>query len=101
MKKTKHETAVDNWLRENGISQRDFEQLDLHLLQAQRIANNTLKHHANLLGQNEAATLNNYLRAMSTSARKKLTIKQATTVMNIGASVNRKLFKERRQLSRQ
>jgi hypothetical protein len=100
MKKRNNDEAVNKWLAENGISPYTFEQIEPHLLQAQRIAHNTLKHHTNLLGQNEAATLNNFLHSMSSRKAAKITITQAFKVMNIGAAVNRKLFKQHRQLKR-
>jgi hypothetical protein len=91
------------WLKQNGISPKQFEDWSLptYLLQAQLIAQNLLKHHANLLGQNEAASLNNFLRAMGNgNTRRKLTQAQANRVMNIGTATNRKLFKQYRQLNR-
>ena len=101
MKNTQAETALRSWLNENGLSSEGLENTDLHLLQAQRIAHNTLKHHAALLEQNQAAVLNNFLRAMGSSERKKLKLAHAQKVMNIGAAVNRRLFKQHRQLKRQ
>ena len=101
MKNTQAETALRSWLTENGLSSEGLENTDLHLLQAQRIAYNTLKHHAALLEQNQAAVLNNFLRAMGGCERKKLKLTHAQKVMNIGAAVNRRLFKQHRQLKRQ
>jgi len=100
MKNTQAETALRSWLTENGLSAEGLENTDLHLLQAQRIAHNTLKYHAALLEQNQAAVLNNFLRAMGSSGRKKLKPTHAKKVMNIGAAVNRRLFKQHRQLKR-
>ena len=100
MKNTQAETALRSWLTENGLSSQELENTDLHLLQAQRIAHNTLKHHAALLEQNQAAVLNNFLRAMGSAKCKTLKLAHAQKVMNIGAAVNRKLFKQRRQLKR-
>jgi len=100
MKNTHAETALRSWLTENGLSSQELENTDLHLLQAQRIAHNTLKYHGPLLEQNQAAVLNNFLRAMGSSGRKKLKPAHAKKVMNIGAAVNRRLFKQHRQLKR-
>jgi hypothetical protein len=101
MKNLHAEMALRSWLKENGLSAEHFEDTDLHLLQAQRIAHNTLKHHAALLEQNQAAVLNNFLRTMVSGQRKKLKPAQVQKVMNIGAAVNRKLFKQHRQLEKQ
>jgi len=100
MKNLHTEMALRSWLTENGLSAEHFEDTDLHLLQAQRIAYNTLKHHAALLEQNQAAVLNNFLRAMGSAKRKTLKLAHAQKVMNIGAAVNRKLFKQHRQLGK-
>ena len=90
------------WLQANGISPDSFATAPLILLQAQRIATTLLKEHGKLLGQNEAAALNNFLCAMSNGkARSKITDKQAYRVMNIGTAVNRKLYKQYRQLNKQ
>jgi len=101
MKNLHAEMALRSWLTENGLSAEHFEDTDLHLLQAQRIAHNTLKHHAALLEQNQAAVLNNFLRAMGSAKRSTLKLAHAQKVMNIGAAVNRKLFKQHRQLGKQ
>ncbi len=101
MKNLHAEMALRSWLKENGLSAEHFEDTDLHLLQAQRIAHNTLKHHAALLEQNQAAALNNFLRAMGSAKRKTLKLAHAQKVMNIGAAVNRKLFQQHRQLRKQ
>lgn len=93
------EKQTDNWLRQNGIDPNKLNELDIELLQAQMIATNLLKHHAKLLGQNEAASLNNFLQAIRNGKkRRKLTLKTCYKVMNIGTAVNRKLFKSHRQL---
>jgi hypothetical protein len=99
----KRTDSANTWLRNNGISHNQFTDwsLDTHLLQAQKIAHNLLKHYGNLLGQNEAATLNNFVRAMSSkSKRRKLTQANCYKVMNIGTAVNRKLFKQQRTLGK-
>ena len=95
-----NDTQTETWLRNNGITAQQFSDLDVGLLQAQRVASNLLKHHAGLLEQNQAHTLNNYLQAMTNKKkRNKLTEAQAHKVMNIGTQANRKLFKQHRQLN--
>jgi len=94
MNNYKAEKQATEWLKENGLNEKNFASIELHLAQAQMIATNLLKHHAKLLGHNEAATLNNFLNAMAFgSKRKKLTAGSAYKVMNIATAVNRKLFK--------
>ena len=87
----------EDWQRDNGFNDKYFATEALHLIQAQQVATNLLKHHGKYLGQNQANTLNNFLLAMkSKTKRKKLKASQAYTVMNIGSAVNRKLFKSLR-----
>ena len=97
-KEKTNDTQTETWLRDNGITAQQFCDLDVGLLQAQRVATNLLQHHARLLGQNQAHTLNNYLQAMRNGTkRRKLTQTQALKILNIGTQVNRKLFKQHRQ----
>jgi hypothetical protein len=98
-KENANDSQTETWLYENGITKQQFSDLDIGLLQAQKVATNLLQHHARLLGQNQAHTLNNYLHAMRNGVkRKKLTQTQAFKILNIGTEVNRKLFKQYRQL---
>jgi hypothetical protein len=90
----------NKWLRQNGIEPETMNELEVQLLQAQKIAYNLLKDCGKLLGPNEAASLNNFLQASrNAKQRKKLTVNACYKVMNIGAAVNRKLFKSHRQLN--
>ena len=92
------ERNTNEWLKANGINPDSFSTTPLLLVQAQRIATNVLKEHGKLLGRNEAASLNNYLKAMNNGkSRKKITNYQAYKVMNIGTAVNRKLFNQHRK----
>ena len=94
-----NDTQTETWLRDNGITAQQFCDLDVGLLQAQRVASNLLKHHAHLLGQNQAHTLNNYLQVMTNkNKRNKLTQTQALKILNFGTQVNRKLFQQYRKL---
>ena len=89
----------NKWLRQNGIAPETINELEVQLLQAQKIAYNVLKDCGKLLGPNEAASLNNFLQASrNAKQRKKLTVSACYKVMNIGAAVNRKQFKSHRQL---
>jgi len=93
-KQTKSDKEFCDWLQQNGLKEKYFTLVPIELLQAQRIASNILKDSGRYLAQNQANTLNNFLLAMSRQdKRKKLTIKNAYTVMNIGKEVNRKMFK--------
>jgi hypothetical protein len=96
--KSEKQTAV--WLKENGLNTELFADIQLHLVQAQKIATNILKYHAHLLEQNQAHSLNNFLRAVrSSKLRNRITATHAYKVMNIGNAVNRKLFKAHKKLN--
>jgi hypothetical protein len=98
-KTQKAEKQTKKWLKDNGLNNDYFADIELHLAQAQKIATNILKNHAKLLGQNEAHTLNNFLQAIKNKKKRaKITATQAYRVMNIGNAVNRKLFKEYRAI---
>ena len=97
-KDNKHKGITNAWLKQGGINPAKLELSPLHIQQATMIATNLLKHNAKLLGQNEVHTLNNFLVATKSNAkRRKLTLANAHKVMNIGSAVNRLLFKEIRQ----
>ena len=101
MKNADKTTNTNYWLKQNGLKPELLTALDIELLQAQKIAHNLLKYHASLLGHNQAETLNNFLNAMSFgSKRKKITKRTCYRVMNIGTEVNRKVFKQHRQLNK-
>jgi hypothetical protein len=94
---------TNTWLRENGIQPKQFRDwdIDTHLLQAQKIAHNLLRHHGKLLGQNEVETLNTFIKSMpSPRSRNKLTKASCYKVMNIGTAVNRKLFKQHKNIGK-
>ena len=95
----KAEKQTTHWLKDNGLNAEYFAEIELHLVQAQKIATNILKYHAHLLGQNEAHSLNNFLLAIrNRKKRAKLTKASAYKVMNIGNAVNRKLFKAHKKV---
>ena len=99
--------AVDDrktqgWLKSEGLDAHTFTEAALPLIQAQRIAHNCLKHYGRFLGPNEAAVLNTFLKALTNQARRRrITHAQIHKVMNIGSQVNRKAFRQLRQLERQ
>jgi len=89
------ERIEHKWLTENGINTKTFITDPLYLVQAQQIAHNLLKHHSQLLEQNQAASLNNFLKAVGNGKeRQRIKQRDAERVMNIGAQINRKLFKK-------
>ena len=100
-------TALDDrktrgWLKSEGLDADTFTDAALPLIQAQRIAHNCLKHYGRFLGANEAAVLNTFLKSLTNQAQqRRITQAQVHKVMNIGSQVNRKAFKQHRQLKKQ
>ena len=91
------DSNVNYWVKSNGLDPKKFSVDPIWLVQAEMIAANLLRHNSNLLGQNQADSLNNFLRQTKTAKRRDITQKQCYTVMNIGTQINRKLFKAHRQ----
>lgn len=92
------EQATDRWLKQNGISIKQFAITDVLLLQAQRTAHNTLKTHQHSLTPQQISTLQAYLKAMSHhQTQAQITKTQAYRVMNIGSKVRRQVFRRNRQ----
>jgi hypothetical protein len=90
------------WLKSQGLSIDGFTKIDTLLLQAQQIAHNCLKHHGQLLDQREARILNKFLQCLQKKAlRQCIKPAQAYKVMNIGTSLNRRVFKKLKQQARQ
>jgi hypothetical protein len=98
-----HDTKrTDQWLKSQGILADHFADLDILLLQAQQIAHNCLKHHGQLLDHCEAQVLNKFLQSLIKKAtRQRIKPAQAYKVMNIGTSLNRRVFKQLKQQARQ
>jgi hypothetical protein len=91
---------VNYWVKSNGLDPKLFSVDPIWLVQAEMIAANLLRHNSNLLGQNQADSLNNFLRQTKSVKRRAITEKQCYTIMNIGTQINRKLFKANRQLKK-
>ena len=84
---------TDAWLKSNGINANQIYMGTAELFQAQKLATNTLKNHVKLLEQNQAATLNNFLRAANGAKRSKITQGQCFKVLNITKQAQRKYAK--------
>jgi hypothetical protein len=93
---------TDAWLQSQGFSADNFTDLDILLLQAQQIAHNCLKQHGRLLDHKEVKILNHFLQCLQKKPlRQAMRPTQAYQVMNIGTSVNRRVFKQLKQQTRQ
>jgi predicted ATPase len=96
-KNTKDRQQTDAWLKSNGIGVNQIYVGTAELFQAQKLATYALKQHGNLLEQNQAAVLNNFLRAARGSKRDKITQGQCFKVLNITKQAQRKYAKLMKQ----
>jgi hypothetical protein len=90
---------TDAWIAKQHITAQQFADVDVHvcLLQAQKIARNTMQHHARYLCTYNRAVLNGFLQKMAFGkSRSKLKEQHARAVFRICAQVNRKLYKQSR-----
>lgn len=81
---------TNTWLKGNGINVSQIYVGSAELFQAQKLATTTLKDHVKLLEQNQAAVLNNFLRAANGKQRLKITQAQCFKVLNITKQAQRK-----------
>ncbi len=95
----KDEQLANNWLKENGITNRLFNEVQGFQLQAYKTATNILKHNVNLLKTNEHELLTSYCEAMLNSRqRNSITKRNTYQIFNIGTRINRQLFKQYRKI---
>jgi hypothetical protein len=95
----KEEQTANNWLKENGITNRLFKEVQVFQLQAYKTATNILKQNVKLLKNNEYEQLTSYCKAMLNSKqRNSLTKRNTYEILNIGTRINRQLFKQYRKI---
>lgn len=89
---------TDRWLAQQGINVAHIYAGTAELFQATKLATATLKDWGRLLEQNQAQTLNQFLKATrSARTRDKITQGQCFKVMNIAKQVQRKSAKLHKQ----
>lgn len=92
------EKLTSTWLNDNGLDEKSFMVIELPFIQAQQVAFALMKHHADLLDEEQIDFVRSYLDGINKKAnRKKLTKKVAYRVLNIGTKINRQLFKANRK----
>ena len=90
----KHRNQTDKWLKQHGINVAHIYVGTAELFQATKLATTTLRDFGRLLEQNQARTLNNFLKATRTpKTREKITQGQCFKVMNIAKQAQRKSAK--------
>ena len=95
----KDEELANNWLKDNGITDKLFNELQVFQLQAYKAATNILKHNVELLKTNEYEQLTSYCKQLLNSKqRRSITARNTYQILNISTRINRQLFKQYRQL---
>jgi hypothetical protein len=93
-KDTQQRNQSERWLKQNGINVAHIYAGTAELFQATKLATTTLRDFGRLLEQNQAHTLNKFLRTTrSAKARDKVTQGQCFKVMNIAKQAQRKSAK--------
>ncbi len=94
MQKNKTEQLTNTWLKNNGITEKQFNQAEIWQLQAQKTAHNLLKNKADLLTDEQIHKLMTFCQLMFNSKqRQNITKRMTYEVMNLGAKIRRKEFK--------
>ena len=89
------EQVANDWLKQNGIAIKHMDRMDLSLQQAQIVATNLLKHHAQWLNSEECALLTTYTKTVHMKAKQNMACRAtAYKVLNLGKRTNRKLFRQ-------
>ena len=95
----KDEQLSNEWLKENGITNRLFNETQVFQLQAYKTATNILKHNVEHLKTNEYELLTSYCKRMLNSKqRNSITKRNTYQILNISTRINRQLFKQYRKL---
>ena len=95
----KEEQTANNWLKENGITNRLFNEVQVFQLQAYKTATNILKHNVELLKNGEYEQLISYCKAILNSRqRNSITKRNTYQILNIGTRINRQLFMQYRKI---
>ena len=95
----KEEQTANNWLKENGITNRLFNEAQVFQLKAYKTATNILKHNVKLLKNTEYEQLTSYCKAMLNSKQRNgLTKRNTYEILNIGTRIHRQLFKQYKKI---
>ncbi len=95
----KEEQTANNWLKENGITNRLFNEVQVFQLQAYKTATNILKHNVELLKNGEYEQLISYCKAiLNSKQRNSITKRNTYQILNIGTRINRQLFRQYRKI---
>ena len=98
MKRITADNKTAQWLRDNGITVKDFAAIDLNLIQAQRAAHTLLTAHQDWLTEKQRQHLNDFKQRVSNKKQRQyITKDQALGILTLAKTANRKHFKQRRK----
>ena len=97
---TQRDTAATNrWLKSCGISEGDLSESKTLLLRAQKTAHELLAHHTDVMTAEEIVVLNQFAqRSTNSGQRQRITDSQCYAVLNLAKRINRRVFKQYKQL---
>lgn len=94
--------TTNEWIETLGLDAAAFSSTHVQLLQAQHKAHELLIYHSELLTAEQRVTLEDFQQLMRNKrARSKLKPTAAYPIFNIDSKINRKLFKQFRQLTQE
>jgi CTP synthase (UTP-ammonia lyase) len=98
----KRDIALGNdWLRNNGISEKQLQAGLPEILQAQRLATTVLRNFGKFLAQNQTQSLQSFLKKSNNAKQRlKITLGQCFTVMNITKEAQRRFSKKQKAMQR-
>ena len=93
--------ATKFWLNECGFSEQALIAVDTDILKAQKTARHLLQFHSQLLNSFQLYYLSYFIKSFKNKTKRKaITQSSCYQVMNIGTSINRKLFKLHKQFEK-
>jgi len=94
MNEYKADQLTAEWLKQNGIDEKNFTVIELPFLQAQQVAFALMKYHAALLNDAQTDLLTTYIEDIKHKTKRKTVTKtRVYKVLNLGTKINRQIFK--------
>ena len=101
-KNFKDDGLTADWLRDNGLNDKTFSTAKLNAVRAQTMAHTLLTQHLQLLTNSQIHSLTAFQQATANKRDiHRVSDSFCKCVMNINATINRKLFRQYRKLNRE
>jgi hypothetical protein len=101
-KHDKDTLTTEKWIKETGLTVCVFDRLPVQVLKAQQVAHTLLTQNKKLLTNEQIKTIRAFQRKVgNTKNHKNLNPSTAFPILNINNKINRQLFKQHNQISKQ